>query len=114
MGAVLLPTAFFNRWHNITILFQFRKKDGLKMSLPSRYSSNSERKHVHLRMTVEMWCEIDDDKTLYGSVAHKIRMILERYLEARDKRNPEISSGSPRESVSETERRTQEYDDARD
>ena len=77
------------------------------MSLPSRYSNNSERKHVHLRLTVSMWREIADDETLYGSVAHRIRMILERYLHTR-------TSGSPREMVSETERRTQEYDNERD
>ena len=67
------------------------------MSLPNRYDGDGERKHVHLRLTVEMWSDIARDKEFYGSVAHKIRMILERYLNARAKGHPEISSGSPRE-----------------
>ena len=67
------------------------------MSLPSRYSDDTERKHIHLRITYDMWNDLFNDKELYGSIPHRIRMILERYLNARDKRNPQISSGSPRE-----------------
>ena len=71
------------------------------MSLPNRYDGDGERKHVHLRLTVKMWLDIVNDKELYGSTAHRIRIILERYLNARDKRHPEISSGSSREGAFE-------------
>jgi hypothetical protein len=50
------------------------------MTLPSRYSRPRERKHIHLRLTYDMWQNLAFDKNLRGSVPEKIRMILlERY-----------------------------------
>ena len=60
------------------------------MTLPSRYSGSGKRKHIHLRLTYDMWLKLGSDKELHGSIPERIRMILlERY--------PQISRGSPRE-----------------
>jgi len=50
------------------------------MTLPSRYEGTGDRKHVHLRLTYDMWRKLVNDKQLYGSAPERIRKILlERY-----------------------------------
>lgn len=62
------------------------------MSLPSRYDSDGEREHIHLRLLPKMYWELAEHAHPKKSVPHLIREILEEWLE----RNPQISSGSPR------------------
>lgn len=50
------------------------------MTLPNRFQGTGNRKHIHLRLTYDMWRDLVNDKELHGSVPERIRLILlERY-----------------------------------